>query len=64
MKSVSFHPEAEAEFIAAARYYEQQAGNLGFDFVSAVENTYRRFVEYPAVADQRDDSSSSELRAS
>ena len=40
MKSVAFHPEAE--FIAAARYYEDQVHNLGLDFVSAAEATYQR----------------------
>ncbi len=34
MTSVEFHPEAEAEFIEAARYYEAQAENLGLDFIS------------------------------
>ena len=46
MKSVAFHPEAEAEFIAAARYYEDQAHNLGLDFVSAVETTYQRLATF------------------
>jgi plasmid stabilization system protein ParE len=44
---VEFHPEAEAELIFAARYYEEQAENLGLDFVSAVEHTYRRLLELP-----------------
>lgn len=47
MRSVAFHPEAQAEFIAAARYYESQAENLGLDFISAVEATYRRLVTLP-----------------
>lgn len=47
MKSVAFHPEAQVEFIAAARYYEAQAENLGLDFISAVEATYRRIVTFP-----------------
>ena len=46
MRSVAFHPEARAEFIAAARYYEGQAENLGLDFISAVEATYRRLVTF------------------
>ena len=46
MKSVAFHPEAEAEFIAAARYYEDQAQNLGLDFISAVEATYQRLATF------------------
>ena len=47
MKSVEFHPEAEAEFIAAARYYEGQAENLGLDFIAAVERSYQRLVTFP-----------------
>ena len=47
MRSVAFHPEAQAEFIAAARHYESQAENLGLDFISAVEATYRRLVTFP-----------------
>jgi len=45
--SVEFHPEAEAELISAARYYESQAQNLGLDFISSVQGTYQRIVEYP-----------------
>ena len=47
MRSAAFHPEADAEFIAAARYYESQAQNLGLDFISAVETTYQRLVTFP-----------------
>ena len=47
MTSVDFHPEAEAEFIAAARYYEGKAENLGFDFISAVERSYQRLMTFP-----------------
>ena len=47
MKPVAFHPDAEAEFLAAARYYEAQAENLGLDFISAVERTYRRLEAFP-----------------
>jgi len=39
VRTVAFHPEAEAEFIAAAQYYEGEAENLGLDFISAVERT-------------------------
>jgi len=47
VKFVGFHPEAEAEFIAAAHHYERQAENLGLDFISAVERTYRRLMSFP-----------------
>ena len=45
--SVFFHPEAEAEFIAAARYYEGQAPNLGAEFVTAVEAAFEGLVGFP-----------------
>ena len=47
MTRVTFHPEAEAEFLAAARYYEDQAENLGSDFVRAVELACERLLEFP-----------------
>ena len=47
MKSVGFHPEAGAEFIAAAQQYEGQAENLGLDFILAVERTYQRLMAFP-----------------
>ena len=47
MKSVAFHPDAAAEFSAAARYYEAQAEDLGADFISSVERTYTRLAAYP-----------------
>jgi plasmid stabilization system protein ParE len=47
VKSVEFHPEAEAEFIAAAQYYESQAENLGLDFILAVERSYQRLMTFP-----------------
>ena len=47
MRSVEFHPEAESEFLSAARYYEDEAENLGLDFVAAVQGTYQRILEYP-----------------
>jgi plasmid stabilization system protein ParE len=47
VKSVEFHPEAEAEFIGAAQYYEGLAENLGLDFISAVEHSYQRLLTFP-----------------
>lgn len=47
MRSAAFHPEAEAEFFAAARYYEGQAAGLGLDFIAAVERTYQRLSMFP-----------------
>lgn len=47
MRSVEFHPEAAAEFVSAARYYEDHAANLGLEFVSAVQGTHQRVLEFP-----------------
>ena len=47
MRTVAFHPEAQAELIAAARYYEDQAENLGLDFISAVDRTNQRLATFP-----------------
>ena len=47
MRSIAFHPEAEAEFIAAAQYFESQAENLGLEFIATVEATYQRLLNLP-----------------
>src|SRR5215510_9802645 len=44
---VIFHPEAHAEMIEQARYYENKAERLGADFLDAVEETMRRIVQSP-----------------
>ena len=47
MGCVAFHPEAEAYFFAAARYYEEQADRLGLGFIFAVERTCQRLSALP-----------------
>ncbi len=47
MISVRFHPQAEAEFIAAAKYYESQQENLGQRFISSVEAGIARIKSSP-----------------
>lgn len=42
-----FHPEAHAEMIEQARYYENKSGGLGIDFLDAVEETVRRLTNSP-----------------
>jgi hypothetical protein len=32
VRSVEFHPEAQREFVSAARFYERQTVGLGIDF--------------------------------
>ncbi len=49
MTDVAFHPEAEAELLAAARYYEDQAEGLGVEFLDAVEATCDRVRDLPEI---------------
>lgn len=44
---VEFHPEALAEFRAAAEYYEQQQSGLGERFANAVEMAVAHIVAMP-----------------
>jgi len=41
------HPEAHAEMIEQARYYEDKSEGLGGDFLDAVEETVRRVANSP-----------------
>jgi len=36
VRGVEFHPEAEAELLSAAQYFESHLENLGLDFLLAV----------------------------
>jgi plasmid stabilization system protein ParE len=45
--SVIFHPEAHAEMIEQARYYENKSEGLGADFLDAVEEATRRIAQSP-----------------
>ena len=47
MRSVEFHPEAEAELVSAAQYFESHVENLGLDFILAVRRAYERMLEFP-----------------
>jgi toxin ParE1/3/4 len=42
MKTVRFHPDAEAEMAEAAAYYEAQQENLGKRFSTAVQDALNR----------------------
>lgn len=44
---LEFHPEALAEFRAAAEYYENQQLGLGSRFVNAVDVAVARIAEAP-----------------
>jgi len=43
-----FHPEAHAEMVAAARYYEEQRSGLGNDFLTQVEQALVVAIKYPS----------------
>jgi len=43
-----FHPEAQAEMVAAARYYEEQRSGLGDDFLTQVEQALAVAIQYPS----------------
>ena len=47
MKPVRFHPEAEAEMIEAASYYEAQQPDLGRRFLASVHESLTRIQVNP-----------------
>lgn len=44
---LEFHPDALAEYRAAAAYYESRKPGLGIRFVEAIEDAIRRITESP-----------------
>ena len=49
MKRVIFHPEAEAEMVAAAEFYEARSAGLGIDFIAEVERATRALAIYSRI---------------
>jgi plasmid stabilization system protein ParE len=47
VRSVEFHPDAQNEFISAARFYEHQTEGLGLDFIASVQRAYEQLPEFP-----------------
>jgi hypothetical protein len=47
VRSLEFHPEAQAELIAAAHYFEGEAENLGLDFIDFVQRAAIRLLRFP-----------------
>jgi len=47
MNPVRFHPEAEAEMIDEAKWYELQQANLGKRFLSTVQDSLNRIEFNP-----------------
>ena len=52
MKRVVFHPEAEAELVAAAQFYDSHSPGLGVDFIAEVERAARAVATYPRIGRQ------------
>ena len=50
MKTVRFHPEAEAEMIAAAQFYQERADGLGVRFLESVQTVVRHISNFPQSA--------------
>ncbi len=42
-----YHPDAEAELIEAAQFYEQRVSTLGAQFLDAVDKAIRTIVHAP-----------------
>jgi plasmid stabilization system protein ParE len=49
VKRARFHPEAEAELAAEARYYDQQLPGLGEAFIAEVEAAVGLASEFPLI---------------
>jgi cytochrome P450 len=47
MKMIRFHPEAEAEMVVAASYYESQQENLGKRLLASVQDALNRIQVTP-----------------
>ena len=47
MKTVKFHPDAEAEMTAAAAYYEEKQRGLGRRFLASVQDAVNRIILNP-----------------
>lgn len=52
---VEFHPEASAEFQAAAAYYENEVPGLGEAFISEVERVAEIIGAHPAIGNPIDE---------
>jgi toxin ParE1/3/4 len=49
MKTVKFHPNAEAEMIVAARFYEEKQAKLEQQYLQAVSQTVDTIVLNPSI---------------
>ena len=49
---IRFHPDAEAELIAGALWYEEHSSNLGLDFLATLELELDRLLANPGLGRQ------------
>jgi len=49
VKRVIFHPEADAEMMAAAEFYEAKSAGLGIDFIAEVERATRALLVHSRI---------------
>ena len=49
MTDVRIHPDARAELLAAATYYEEQSGGLGGQFIDEVQRVFDLVAESPSL---------------
>ena len=49
MKRVRFHPDAEAELIAAGQFYEAQTPGLGLELIAEVRRVARAVAAHPEI---------------
>lgn len=54
MKPVRFHPEAEAEMMSAASFYETQQRDLGKRFLASLQNAIDRIQVNPLLYQEID----------
>jgi len=48
MIPIRFHPEADAEMMSAAKYYETQQKDLGKRFLTSVQDAINRIQVIPS----------------
>lgn len=55
MKPIRFHPEAEAEMISAAVFYETKQKDLGKRFLTSVQNALNKIQVNPLLYQEIED---------
>jgi plasmid stabilization system protein ParE len=44
---VIFHPEASAEMLESARFFDEKSAGLGSDLITAIQESTRRIAKFP-----------------